>query len=197
MPSIQSTITADSQHDNSPQVTSPEMCDLINKTKTAVTAYQGDWSQTGQAVADALRAHLPSPNMLSPQQRLGAPDHYCSIPLYIEPDTFSIMALVWRPGQETPIHDHVTWCVFGVIQGVEYEELFKLNYNGRLIEAGENRNLTGTVDHLTPPGDIHRVRNAGDSVAISIHIYGTDVNRMSNSVRRIYDPISSRKSPRR
>jgi predicted metal-dependent enzyme (double-stranded beta helix superfamily) len=27
----------------------------------------------------------------------------------------------------TPIHDHVTWCVFGVIQGVEHDELFELD----------------------------------------------------------------------
>jgi predicted metal-dependent enzyme (double-stranded beta helix superfamily) len=58
--------------------------------------------------------------------------------LYAEPyGTFSIVVLVWCPGQVTPIHDHVTWCVFGVIQGVEHEELFTLDEHGDfLVEAG-------------------------------------------------------------
>jgi predicted metal-dependent enzyme (double-stranded beta helix superfamily) len=42
---------------------------------------------------------------------------------------FSIIAVVWRPGQLTRIHDHMTWCVFGVIQGVEHEELFDADLN--------------------------------------------------------------------
>jgi predicted metal-dependent enzyme (double-stranded beta helix superfamily) len=107
--------------------------------------------------------------------------------LHIEPDgTFSIVALVWRPGQVTPIHDHVTWCVFGVIQGVEYEELFTLDEaRACLIEAGASE--TGEVSGFAPPGDIHRVRNAGDRTAISIHIYGTDVSRIGSSVRRYYN----------
>jgi predicted metal-dependent enzyme (double-stranded beta helix superfamily) len=98
------------------------------------------------------------------------------------------VALVWRPGQVTPIHDHVTWCVFGVIQGVEWEELFELDEQGScLVEAGYQVNETGEVSGFAPPGDIHRVRNAGDVTAISIHIYGTDVARIGSSVRRYYD----------
>lgn len=92
--------------------------------------------------------------------------------LHSEPDdTFSIVALVWRPGQETPIHDHVTWCVFGVVQGVEHEELFTLDEGQDvLIEAGTSTNGAGDVSGFAPPGDIHRVRNAGDETAISIHV---------------------------
>jgi predicted metal-dependent enzyme (double-stranded beta helix superfamily) len=38
-------------------------------------------------------------------------------------------------------------------------------------------NATADVSAFAPPGDIHRVRNAGNRTAISIHIYGTDVSR--------------------
>jgi predicted metal-dependent enzyme (double-stranded beta helix superfamily) len=82
----------------------------------------------------------------------------------------------------------VTWCVFGVIQGVEHEELFTLDEErGWLVEAGTNTNGTGDVSGFAPPGDIHRVRNVGNDTAISIHIYGTDVSRIGSSVRRYYD----------
>jgi predicted metal-dependent enzyme (double-stranded beta helix superfamily) len=43
------------------------------------------------------------------------------------------------------------------------------------------------VSGFAPPGDIHRVRNAGDGTAISIHVYGTDVSRIGTSARRYYD----------
>ena len=109
---------------------------------------------------------------------------YRSHVLHTEPDgSFSIVALVWRPGQATPIHDHVTWCVFTVVQGVEYEELFTLDEeNGTLVEVGSSTNETGSVSGFAPPGDIHRVRNVGHETAISIHVYGTDVDRIGSSV---------------
>jgi 3-mercaptopropionate dioxygenase len=63
--------------------------------------------------------------VLTAEQRLGSPDGYQGHTLHVEPDgSFSIVGLVWRPGQITRIHDHVNWCVLGVIQGVEHEELF-------------------------------------------------------------------------
>ena len=82
----------------------------------------------------------------------------------------------------------MTWCVFGVIQGVEHEELFTLDdEQDVLVEAGTRTNETGEVSGFAPPGDIHRVRNAGNETAISIHVYGTDVSRIGSSVRRYYD----------
>jgi 3-mercaptopropionate dioxygenase len=167
---------------------------------TAVRAAVGtrrDWRDTAQLVASELERHLPSPSILPAEQRIGHPGTYRTHLLYSEPDgCFSIVALVWRPGQQTPIHDHVTWCVFGVIQGMEYEELFALDENrGCLIEAGTRVNKTGEVSGFAPPGDIHRVRNASDRTAISIHIYGTDVSRIGSSVRRCYDlPVQSANS---
>jgi 3-mercaptopropionate dioxygenase len=159
---------------------------------TAVRAAVGEhanWRDTAQLVASALKRHLPSPGILTEQQRTGDPKTYKSEVLHSEPDgSFSIVALVWRPGQVTPVHDHVTWCVFGVIQGIEWEELFELDDQGAsLVEAGYHLNRTGEVSGIAPPGDIHRVRNAGDVTAISIHIYGTDVSRIGSSVRRYYD----------
>jgi oxalate decarboxylase/phosphoglucose isomerase-like protein (cupin superfamily) len=44
------------------------------------------------------------------------------------------------------------------------------------------------VSGFVPPGDIHRVRNAGDGAAISIRVYRTDVSRIGTSARRYYDP---------
>lgn len=67
-----------------------------------------DWAETAQLVADQLHRHLSTPDVLTAEQRLGSPDDYCGHTLHVEPDgSFSIVALVWRPGQITRIHDHV------------------------------------------------------------------------------------------
>jgi predicted metal-dependent enzyme (double-stranded beta helix superfamily) len=86
----------------------PGLDELVAAVRGAVSRHS-DWRQTAALVADQLRRHLPAPDLLTVEQRLGDPSHYCSHVLHIEPDgTFSIVALVWRPGQVTPIHDHVT-----------------------------------------------------------------------------------------
>jgi predicted metal-dependent enzyme (double-stranded beta helix superfamily) len=155
---------------------------LVTGVRTAVDRH-ADWSDTAQLVADQLRAHLPGRDVLTSEQRLGSPDRQASHPLHVEPDgSFSIVAVVWRPGQVTPIHDHTTWCVFGVIQGVEHEDVFDADLN----PIGHSDNRVGDVSGFAPPGDIHRVHNTGDEVAISVHIYGTDVTRIGSSVRRYY-----------
>ena len=159
------------------------LSELCGGVRTAIAA-DASRADTAQLVAEQLRLHLPTPDVLTPEQRLGSPDTYTSHTLHVEPDgAFSIIAVIWCPGQITRIHDHLTWCVFGVIQGIEHEELFDAELN----LVGENDNHVGDVSGFAPPGDIHRVRNVGDATAISIHIYGTDVSRVGSSVRRFYD----------
>ena len=160
-----------------------QLSPLVAGTRTAVER-RADWDETAQLVTAQLRRHLPTPDVLTPEQRLGSAEDYCAHNLHVEPDgSFSIVALVWRPGQITRVHDHVSWCVLGVIQGVEHEELFDADLN----VIGESENHVGHVSGFAPPGDIHRVHNTADTTAISIHIYGTDVTRVGSSARRYYD----------
>jgi len=167
---------------------------LVRAVRAEVRLALG-WQKTADRVARALRANLPDPADLLPADlRLGDPSCYQSHLLYSEPDgSFSIAAMVWLPGQETIIHDHVAWCVTGVLQGREYDEIFALTDDGRALElTARNVNAPGAVSGFAPPGDIHRVRNTGDTVAISMHIYGADISRLGNSIRRKYTlPILS------
>jgi len=160
-----------------------DLAELVAGIRTAVAAH-ADWPATARLVAEQVRRHLPTPDVLTADQRLGSPAGYQSHTLHAEPDgSFSIIAVVWRPGQFTRIHDHVTWCVVGVLQGVEHEELFDAD----LHVIGRTDNRTGEVSGFAPPGDIHRVRNTAATTTISLHVYGTDVTRVGSSVRRYYD----------
>lgn len=148
---------------------------------------RGSWQDAADRVAAAVRRHLPGPDVLTPEQLRGDPAGYQTHLLHAEPDgSFSIVVMVWLPGQVTPIHDHLTWCVTAVLQGTEYEEIFAA-HGDHLEVIARNRNLTGTVSGFAPPGDIHRVRNVGSGIAVSMHIYGTDITRVGSSIRREYD----------
>ena len=154
-----------------------ELAALVSGVRRAVGQHE-DWAGTADLVAEQLRRHLPDPEIVAGERRARQ--------LHVEPDgTFSILALVWAPGQLTRIHDHVTWCVFGVVQGIEHEELFDDQLN--LVGVTDNR--PGDVSGFAPPGDIHRLHNITGDVAVSIHIYGTDVTRIGTSVRRYYDNV--------
>ena len=143
------------------------------------------------AVAELLGPYLQVEELLTRDQMQPDAKKYRQHVLHVETDgSFSIAALVWLPGQETPIHDHISWCVVGVYKGVEYETRYKLcQQNGQvfLVEAGDGLSRQGSVDVLVPPGDIHKVTNAGSGMAVSIHIYGADLAVLGCSIRRRYD----------
>src|ERR1700729_2586160 len=167
--------------------------DLLEALRRALRKH-GDWDLTARRVAQALGRHLPGPDILTAAERDGDPDAYRQHLLHAEADgSFSVVGLVWRPGQIPPIHDHVTWCVIGVLAGIEYEELYAVSADGRhLQEVGRGQNRAGEGSGFAPPGDIHRVRNCGDDVAISLHVYGADITRLGSSVRRTYDlPVAA------
>jgi 3-mercaptopropionate dioxygenase len=172
-----------SRHYISPGV---QLGDLVSGVRAA-TRQAADWVQAVETVADQVRLHLPGPQVLTSEQRYGDPLGYRCHVLHGEPDgSFSVVALVWRPGQATPVHDHVSWCVTGVIQGTEHEERYQLRPDGWLERCDSSHSQAGDVAGLTPPGDIHRVVNDGRQTAISLHIYGTDVSRLGSSIRRVY-----------
>ncbi|WP_030907007.1 cysteine dioxygenase family protein [Streptosporangium amethystogenes] len=164
--------------------TRPGLAEIVEGVRALVDP-SADPRATAFAVADLLRERLPSAEILTEEERLGDPDGYVGHTLHAE-EGFSVVAVVWRPGQRTAIHDHIAWCVFGVLCGVEYETLYR-DHGDHLTEIGRTANQTGEVSGFAPPGDIHRVHNTGDETAISLHIYGADLSAAPTSVRRVYD----------
>ncbi|HEX5997112.1 MAG TPA: cysteine dioxygenase family protein [Jiangellales bacterium] len=168
----------------------PTALDTLYQAVRDATRTPSDRNTRVDAVTAAIRPRLPRP----PDVLRCIPDHARqghdrSQTLHVEPDgTFSIVALVTRPGQATSIHDHTAWCAVAIIDGVEREERFRLGPTGaHLTRIGERVDRAGSVTGFAPPGDIHRVSNVGATVGISLHIYGTDIRRTGSSVRRTYD----------
>ena len=159
----------------------PELLDGIREQ----TSRGLDPRHTALAVADVLRAQTPGVDLLTTEERLGDPHELVSHVLHTE-SAFSVKAVVWQPGQLTVIHDHLAWCAFVVLQGIEYETLYR-DHGDHLTEIGRAANGPGEASGFAPPGDIHRVHNTGDVTAISLHVYGADLGADGASVRREYD----------
>jgi predicted metal-dependent enzyme (double-stranded beta helix superfamily) len=109
-------------------------------------------------------------------------------------ERFSIQAIVWGPQQASPIHDHLAWCVAGLFQGEQQETIYQLlpdEKTRRLVSIESERKGPGDVTHFAAHrSNIHRVENVGRDFAVSIHVYGIDVQKVGSSVRRSY-PLES------
>lgn len=151
-------------------------------------------------VAVRLRDLVADGRWLAAEHREPAEDGYRQHVLYVAEDGgCSVVSLVWQRGQRTPIHDHVAWCVVGVLQGVERETRYRLYRDGNeqfLVRRFDRTALTGETGYIVPPDeDIHEVANAGDTIAISIHVYGADIAKLGTSINRTFDALPIRRRP--
>jgi predicted metal-dependent enzyme (double-stranded beta helix superfamily) len=165
------------------------LAELIDRIRQC-TRQASDPRTTAQLVADVLIELRPSVQLLTAAEREGSADGYTRYTLHTEA-TFSVSAVVWRPGQVTEIHDHLVWCSFLVLQGAETENIFDID-GDRLVQIGQRQRPAGSVSGVAPPDDIHQVHNTGDTVAITLHVYGADLSQ-GTSVRRTYHLRTTRK----
>jgi predicted metal-dependent enzyme (double-stranded beta helix superfamily) len=120
----------------------------------------------------ALAPLLADPALLDGVALAPCAERYARHLLHADPrGRYTLLALLWRPGQMSPVHAHHVWCAFGVVSGVLTEHHFA---------PGEPPRPTGC--RLLHPGDacqgpgaphlIHRLGNCGTAPAVSIHAYG-------------------------
>ncbi|HKS70036.1 MAG TPA: cysteine dioxygenase family protein [Ktedonobacterales bacterium] len=178
------------------QVETP-LADFVADIEALVAAEEDPHRITG-GVQRRLARLLAGPEFLTPQQREPDPAHYRSHLLAVAPSRkFSVVGLIWLPGQVTPIHDHICWCVVGVLQGTEREQRYGLRADGSgahflVPEGGETLTAGHTCALIPPEENIHQVRNAGDDLAISLHVYGEDIGVYGSSINQCFDDLPVR-----
>ena len=163
----------------------------------ALVGREDDPHRIAQATSLHLAELLRRPEFLEQRYREPGEDTYRQHLIHVHPEgRYSVVSLVWLPGQATPIHDHRSWCIVGVLAGGEREERFTLRERGTerwLQPRQEARYAPGDVCLLVPPDeDIHRVSNAGDGNTISLHVYGADIARWGSSINRTFDELPVR-----
>ncbi len=137
-------------------------------------------------VAEVMEGLLDLPDLFNPEHLRITKGSYVLHPLHIEEDgSFSIAAAVCDVGQVTPIHDHGTWGVTAIYQGIEREERFRPPFDGPPKCDQEWEAEEGEVFVCcTSDEDIHRVSCGSDVPCVGIHVYGADIGAIE---RRIYD----------
>lgn len=155
-----------------------------------------------ERVARGVQARVPKllsdPGWLAPEYRQPDPIHYrCHVVAVAPSRRFSVLSLVWLPGQATLIHDHIAWCAVGVLQGLEREQRYNLRQapdgSRHLVPLEVTELPAGHCSILVPPEEnIHQVRNAGDTLAISIHVYGADLSIWGSSINQCFDDLPIR-----
>jgi predicted metal-dependent enzyme (double-stranded beta helix superfamily) len=135
----------------------------------------------GQAAKAALRGYICETELLSSAQCIGSASGYRRHLLYVSPlKDFSIMSVVWNPGQQSPVHGHTAWGAVGVYAGQPFCENYEASQDadGTLTHTQlETRRLQPQDLAVVDPGlgTIHRIGNDGVSRCVTVHIYGRDL----------------------
>jgi predicted metal-dependent enzyme (double-stranded beta helix superfamily) len=119
---------------------------------------------------------------LEPRHYRSDADGYTRNLIYEAPDKcLSLYALVWLPGQWTPVHDHGSWGVVGVVDGTLEERSYVRLSPDRgaddeieLVRGGVILLGRGAVTSFVPnPDHIHVTGVPLDrQTAVSLHLYG-------------------------
>ena len=173
-------------------------------TSNALTSFASDADRLlddPHAIGTRLGALLAHDGWLAPEHRVPDADPTASTCCTSRRRRrLSVVALVWLPGQRTPIHDHVSWCVVGVYEGRERETRYRaVEVDGeRCLEpVGSVDARPGHVEVIVPSvEDIHAVTAVGDGPTISIHVYGADIERLGSSIYRRFDDWPVLSGPR-
>ena len=136
------------------------------------------------AVASALEALIAHGYQVPAELSKPDPARYVLYPLWVdEHRRYSIAAAVWNVGQRTPIHDHQTWGVVGIVAGAERETRYARDGDGNVREGGTHVLRPGAVEVCcTSDDDIHLVAAEGDVPCVGIHIYGADIGSVKRQM---------------
>nr|AIF18034.1 Cysteine dioxygenase (CDO1) [uncultured marine group II/III euryarchaeote KM3_80_G12] len=84
---------------------------------------------------------------------------------------YELVAICWKSGQSTPIHDHIgSDCAFLIVDGVSTETLYETNAAGEAVVTGQRIYEQGDVCATAEP-DIHRISNEESGELINLHVY--------------------------
>jgi predicted metal-dependent enzyme (double-stranded beta helix superfamily) len=140
------------------------------------------------AVAVAIGELAARPDLLDGRACPCSPERYVRHLLHADPDGgYAVVALVWRPGQMSPVHAHKTWCALAVHQGVLTETYYAPG--DPPVPVATKLLAPGASSHgPARPDLIHRLANLSCRTAISIHCYGVGFDRFGADVNDIRAP---------
>jgi len=153
-------------------------------------ACAGSRELMGGRIVAALRRAGAGPMLLTAEQRMPSDRCYARHIVHADPvGRFTILALVWMPGQFSPPHAHQTWCAFAVYDGTLTETEYRFDGTSRTAAAFHTADRHAGYSSFGHAGldQIHRLGNAGVRPAISLHVYGVESGRIKTHVNHLVD----------
>ena len=156
----------------------------------------GDEQTALARIPAILDEALRCKDLLTPEQRTGSVDSYTRHLIHADPKgRFSVLSIVWMPGQVSPIHGHNAWGVVGVQSGRVENASYQVRCQAPGEQAGYCCVPTGSrcagagFVVATPAGDdgAHRLGNPFAETACTIHVYGMDLSLQPTGINRYYD----------
>ncbi|MDF9527598.1 MULTISPECIES: cysteine dioxygenase family protein [Bacillus cereus group] len=141
-----------------------------------------------------LEELLEKKTWLPLEKQKGNLTQYARHLLYEDPlKRFEVLALVWKDGQSTPLHDHDgTWGVEGVFSGrIMVQNFIQTKQLGNsLVYLTHTGNLylgEGETDKVIPPADCHILEISKNESVITIHVYGKRLEKF-----KVYIPTEEK-----
>jgi len=128
--------------------------DFVVATTRIVERSPNDEPEQLAGTALLLRDLVNHDDWLPDEYATPDPKFYRQCLLHADPlGRFSVISFVWGPGQRTPIHDHRTWGLVGILRGGEistsYERLPGGGRDGAPRSGPRRRGFA--VDRRRPP----------------------------------------------
>ncbi|WP_106496278.1 cysteine dioxygenase family protein [Lentibacillus sp. Marseille-P4043] len=171
------------------------LSDFIKDLTNVVEATNDDSERVSQA-EHHLSKLLCTKSWLPMEKLSASNNNYARHSLYRDPqDRFEVLALIWEPGQSTPLHDHDgTWGVEGVVSGrmkiLNYLQLESYSdQTTKLHHAGTMTINEQSTGELLPPADCHILKPEGGETVITVHVYGKQLKKFRIFERTDQDNI--------
>lgn len=158
---------------------------FINDMDFFVEKYGSDQQALVQAGISSLRKLMSNPDFLSPGFVHAVTHGEDEGRLYTSPEHgYYIQFFAWPAGCKSPVHNHNTWGIMGVMHNclhvTEYD--LEMNTSDRFdVKHSESFEAhAGAIVYLTSPdNEIHCVQNSSDEMSYSLHIYGQEMTNTS------------------
>ncbi len=170
----------------------PRVLDLVRRIDGVLDAASDDAGRC-RGVKRVLEQVLAGGNeFLEPRFLVPQSERYARRLLHRDArNRYTVIAMVWDRGQGTPLHDHAgIWCVevvyrgrirvtsFNITGGDPEKDIVQFKQES-VIHAG-----VGAAGALIPPFEYHRLENAEDEAAVTLHVYGGELDHC-----HVFEPV--------
>ena len=153
------------------------VADFVDRVRGAVG--HGTVENLSRTLEATIAEH---PNFLPERFLIPKAETYARREIYTDPEgKFSILVMVWAPGQGTPVHDHGgMWVVEVVYKGLvtvrNFDHVGVVNGLHQFLESEEKLDTSAHSDFRVPPEEYHQLSNNSSEPAVTIHIFGGVLN---------------------